>query len=248
MTKSLPNQPSLDHIKNEAKALLKAHQSGDEVVCEILRHLDILADKTNEQVLSATIPLQEVQHALAVEYGFASWSELKKYVENAEGDAKESEMATDWNLIRKAMNATIDACEKLEALDITDTEKGDHRARWGDYEDGVSVGDFFNRFWNFPEGSERDIVRLRSRLNIGDQKTHSEFARALINTARACSEIIGLTQEELDRVDTGFEAHCGHAGQAIRGQITQIEWIYNAWMVPEVGKAIETYREKSGRE
>lgn len=39
MVRFLPPHPSLDHLKNESKALLKAHQSGDIEVCDLLRHL-----------------------------------------------------------------------------------------------------------------------------------------------------------------------------------------------------------------
>ncbi|MGC9346516.1 MAG: hypothetical protein ACP5JG_00130 [Anaerolineae bacterium] len=152
-------------------------------------------------------------------------------------------MKTDWQLIRDVMNATIDACEELEALEVTAQEKGDPQARWGDYETGVSVGDFFDRFWRYPEGSQRDIIRLRSRLGIGDQKYYSEFARALINTAAACAEIIGVSQEDLDRQDEGFESHCGSAGTSIRYQLERIGWIYENWMIPEVTDAIKRYRE-----
>ena len=54
-------------------------------------------------------------------------------------------MTTDWQLIRKAMNATIDACETLEALDVTPREKGDPQVRRGDSEIGVS-GSYGLRF------------------------------------------------------------------------------------------------------
>jgi hypothetical protein len=147
-------------------------------------------------------------------------------------------------LIREVINATIDACEELEALAVTAQEKGDPRARWGDYQTGVSVGDFFDRFWRYPEGSQRDIIRLRSRLGIGDQKYYSEFARALINTAAACAEIIGVSDEDLDRQDEAFESHCGSAETSIRYQLERIGWIYENWMVPEITKAIEAYREE----
>jgi hypothetical protein len=151
-------------------------------------------------------------------------------------------MKTDWQLIREVMNATIDACEKLEVLEVTPAEKGDPRARWGDYESGVSVGDFFDRFWRYPEGSQRDIIRLRSRLGIGDQTYYSDFARALINTAAACAEIIGVSQEDLDRRNDEFESHCGSAETSVRLQLERIGWIYRTWMVPEISKAIEAYR------
>ena len=152
-------------------------------------------------------------------------------------------MGTDWQLVRDTIIATIDACEKLESLAVTDEEKGDPRARVGDYENGVAVGDFLTRFWNYPEGSQRDIVRLRAKLGAGDQKYCTEFSRALINTARACAEIVGVSAEDLDREVEGFEVHCGSAGKSMRSQLTGIGSIYGKWMVPSVTTAVTEYRE-----
>jgi hypothetical protein len=154
-------------------------------------------------------------------------------------------MTTDWQLIREAMNATIDACEALESLEVTAREKGDPEVRWGDYEVGVSVGDFFTRFWQYPEGSQRDIIRRRSKLDIGDQKHLSELARALIYTAAACAEVIGVSEESLDSEVEGFESHCGSAHTSIRSQIEAIGAIYRQWMIPEITHALKTYRNQN---
>ena len=156
----------------------------------------------------------------------------------------EGNAATDWRLIRDVLNSTIDACERLEALAVTAAEKGDPRARLGDYEDGVAVGDFFTRFWQYPEGAQRDILRIRSRLHTGDQKHYSEYARALINTAMACAEAIGLSREELRREIAGFDAHCPSAGTSVVSQLTGIGDIYRKWMVPGITKAITEHRER----
>lgn len=59
MTKSLPSHPSLKHLRNEAKELLKARK---------------------QENPDAPIGLQECQHALAQEYGFKNWTELKARV------------------------------------------------------------------------------------------------------------------------------------------------------------------------
>ena len=152
--------------------------------------------------------------------------------------------ATDWQLIREVLNATIDACEELETLDLSAAEKGDHRAGLGDYEDGVAVGDFLTRFWQYPEGVQRDIVRIRARLDDNDQKHYSEYARALINTAMACAEAIGLSRDELRREIAGFDPHCPSAGTSVASQLTGIGDIYRKWMVPGITKAVIEYRER----
>ncbi len=62
MSKSLPDRPNLEHLKNEAKALKKSQ---------------------------AIAQLSEAQFLVAKEYGFASWSKLKQYVEGF--DSRRSE-------------------------------------------------------------------------------------------------------------------------------------------------------------
>jgi hypothetical protein len=46
----------------------------------MLRHVMRLVHAPDSEVMRATVTLQEVQHALAQEYGFKSWKELKDHV------------------------------------------------------------------------------------------------------------------------------------------------------------------------
>ena len=148
-------------------------------------------------------------------------------------------MPTDWDLVRQTMNAAIDACEQIEAMQIADCEKGNGE---------MPVGDLLNRFAEYPHGSARDIVRLRSRIADGvwyrEQKYHRELARALVNTATACAEIIGLNDEDLSREFADHVAHCGSAGKCVQSHLTGIGRIYAEWVVPQVGKALDDWRSK----
>src|SRR5688572_30606418 len=58
MSRELPRRPSLDHLKKQAKALL--------------RELRLRQPET---------ALTDAQHALAKDYGFDSWPQLKRHVE-----------------------------------------------------------------------------------------------------------------------------------------------------------------------
>ena len=64
MSRNLPDRPNLEYLKKEAKALLVAMQRTD-----------------------AAAQLADAQHALAREYGFASWPKLKAHVEAIAGTA-----------------------------------------------------------------------------------------------------------------------------------------------------------------
>ena len=59
MSRKLPSHPNLHHLKKQAKELLHELQQQN-----------------------PALKLAEAQHRLANEYGFASWSRLKMYVES----------------------------------------------------------------------------------------------------------------------------------------------------------------------
>ncbi len=80
MPRSLPSKPSLEYVRKEAKGLLADHQSGDASVCDVLRLHHRFQGASDAAVLAASVSLQEVQHALALEYGFNNWKELRTRV------------------------------------------------------------------------------------------------------------------------------------------------------------------------
>jgi HEAT repeat protein len=81
MSRSLPDRPNLDRLRREAKSVVKAHRAGDRDVCSALRHIARLSSLSDEQILAETVSLQEAQHALARDYGFRGWTELRDHVE-----------------------------------------------------------------------------------------------------------------------------------------------------------------------
>jgi ankyrin repeat protein len=72
----LPARPSLDHLRHEARDLLRAAQSGDTAAVARIR------------AVAGTLTLAGAHLALAREYGFASWPRLK-----AEVDARTTDLA-----------------------------------------------------------------------------------------------------------------------------------------------------------
>ncbi|MGH9612750.1 MAG: ankyrin repeat domain-containing protein, partial [Bryobacteraceae bacterium] len=74
MSRDLPKQPNLEHLKKQAKELLRNFQQGDSAAVERLR--------SSVSVAPATQPkLADALHAIAREYGFATWAKLKSRVE-----------------------------------------------------------------------------------------------------------------------------------------------------------------------
>ena len=79
--KQLPPNPSLEHLKSQAKQLLKAHQEGSlDALQRIRAFFPKLADATDTEIQNAAFGLQDAQLVIAREYGFASWTRLKEAV------------------------------------------------------------------------------------------------------------------------------------------------------------------------
>ena len=149
-------------------------------------------------------------------------------------------MATNWALIRSTLNGIIDACEAFEKLPIEDSEYWGARS---DFQPDVEVKDFLTRFWQYPEGGQRDIIGIRSHFCC-DQKHPNELARALVNTARACAEIIGAPEEIMKKEMQTLTPHCASAGKSIESQVKAPVGIAKGWIVPGITKAIEAQRKK----
>ena len=74
-TDELPDRPSLENLRKRAKQLHKQIVGGDsEAVDRAREHLPRLGGNSEADATSVT--LQEVQHIVAVEYGYASWKDL----------------------------------------------------------------------------------------------------------------------------------------------------------------------------
>jgi len=92
MAKSLPPQPSLEYLKKQAKALLKAYkQSNPEVISRIREYHPRLSGAPDSDIFSRAFSLQDAQLVIAREYGCESWprlsatiSQLKEHLMSAQ--------------------------------------------------------------------------------------------------------------------------------------------------------------------
>ena len=73
---SLPTHPDPENLRKQAKSLLKAFRSKDETTFEILKHLKKFKEASGAEIFADDLCLRECQHALALYYGFKSWSAL----------------------------------------------------------------------------------------------------------------------------------------------------------------------------
>ena len=93
MSANLPPNPNLNQLKNQAKELLAAYQSGDADAIDRVRA--VYTPKTE------ALTLREAKQALAREYGFTSWQALVDEVKE-EIEPEETEPApTKKKVVRK---------------------------------------------------------------------------------------------------------------------------------------------------
>jgi hypothetical protein len=78
----LPDRLNLDHLKKQAKQLLRLYRSRDAAAMARFRStLPAMAGLGDEDISSRGLRLHDAQSCIAREHGFASWPDLKRYVE-----------------------------------------------------------------------------------------------------------------------------------------------------------------------
>jgi hypothetical protein len=78
----LAAQPNLDHLKHQAKDLLREHAARDLSTAQRLREFHPqFAHSTDAEIFASPLRLSGAQLAIARESGFASWTRLKRHIE-----------------------------------------------------------------------------------------------------------------------------------------------------------------------
>ncbi|MGY2492709.1 hypothetical protein [Cupriavidus sp. CP313] len=78
----LPAQANLDHLKKQAKDLLRLYRTGDAgAIARFTQYLPAVANRTHMEVRVPDLRLHDAQSCLAREYGFTSWADLSAFVE-----------------------------------------------------------------------------------------------------------------------------------------------------------------------
>lgn len=79
---TLPDRANLEHLKKQAKDLLRRYRRGDpDAVARFARHLPAAANRPPSDIAGLKLRLHDAQSCLAREYGFASWLDLTTCVE-----------------------------------------------------------------------------------------------------------------------------------------------------------------------
>ena len=82
----LPDRPNLDHLKKQAKDLMRRYRDRNpEAIAQLRDALPAAAGRTDDEIAALELRLHDVQSCVARSYGFVSWSDLKQFVEAQSG-------------------------------------------------------------------------------------------------------------------------------------------------------------------
>lgn len=80
--RQLPSNPNLDHLKYQAKDLLRDHAALKQELAQRIREFHPHYTKsTDAEIFAAQLSLSDAQLTIAREYGFPSWARLKRHIE-----------------------------------------------------------------------------------------------------------------------------------------------------------------------
>lgn len=80
--KPLPPKANLDHLKHQARDLIKAQAAGDPQVAQRIREFHPRFQReTDAAIFNAQLSLSDAQLTIARERGFANWARLKRHIE-----------------------------------------------------------------------------------------------------------------------------------------------------------------------
>ena len=107
--RQLPERPSLEQLKKQAKTLLRDAQSGDRAALDRFSALPALA---KHRVDPEQLALHDAQSVIAREHGFPSWNALR---EEVEARTLTFEAAVD-EFVKAATGGAAGRAERLLAL------------------------------------------------------------------------------------------------------------------------------------
>lgn len=94
--RDLPVRANLENLRKQAKGLHRAFLDGDtDAVDRIRENLPRINELPEAEVAEADLSRQEAQHALAREYGYATWEKLRAAVESSSGSFEDLARLTD---------------------------------------------------------------------------------------------------------------------------------------------------------
>lgn len=146
-------------------------------------------------------------------------------------------MASDWVLIRRLMNAVLDACEQVDELEIREDERDVMLTRDG--EPVASVWDALVSAHTYPESVRYELIRARGQL--GEAGAYVQpLSRVLQEVGSLCAELVNA-----ERVRTpvqGANPRRPDDERSIADSVEQLARWYEEHLVPLVRQGLAEQR------
>ncbi len=112
---SLPTRPNLEHLRNQAKDILKAYRSGHaSALARFRASLPHYSELTDDALARLSLSLGDAQRVVAAEYGFPDWLSMRNYVERKE-NALMFEMTVDHVKVNNVTNLRVVVLKEKES-------------------------------------------------------------------------------------------------------------------------------------
>ena len=112
---SLPTRPNLEHLRNQAKDLLRAYRSGDpSALARFRESISHYSSLTDDALVRLSLSLGDAQRVAATEYGFSNWLNMRRYVERKD-DSNLIEMTVDHIRVNNVTNLRTVALKEKES-------------------------------------------------------------------------------------------------------------------------------------
>lgn len=119
----LPSRPNLDHLKRQAKELLRLYRASDGGAFERFRaSLPLARNKDDATLMRMSLRLHDAQSCVAREYGFPSWDELRTTV--TLGRTDEPHLLHRWLMLVYGVAERSDRPHPAVAARILDQARG----------------------------------------------------------------------------------------------------------------------------
>lgn len=211
MQSTLPDNPSLDHLKKQAKQLRTAHRKGtQEAITRIRAQYPKLAKLNDEALLLARFSINDAQHVVAREYGYPSWAKLKEFVDKAQ----------TWTVqdVREAFKEAVirDQPEKVLKL-------GKQHSKWlAGIIDEVMFSYEAHALVYVTMSSKKKIQMLQALLDSGaDINKISDRGYSALQLSFLCEDL--LNNKDITHFLLEYEAHVDPWSATALGDIAKIQ-------------------------
>lgn len=147
-------------------------------------------------------------------------------------------MSTDWQLIRKLINSTLDACEAIDRMDISDQERAVLMGGIAG-EQGPTVWDGLQSAYIAPENLRYSVIRGRGRLDDVSPFIQP-VSRILQQMGLLAAELVGA--EQLQTPLKGLDPYRPDNSTAIAVEVENLAQWYKTFLVPEIEQALSQAR------